>query len=109
MISKVIITNHAQELLDSYIGYVATFLDDKYAAKSILNDARNTRDLLLTTGESLVYCKDETLRKMGYHVARFKHHRYVYIYQVIDNVVFIEATYHELQDYENLFLQSLEN
>ena len=40
---------------------------------------------------------------MGYRKILFLSHDYLFIYRVIGSTAYVEATYHQLQDYENLF------
>ena len=37
----------------------------------------------------------------------FLRHDYVMLYRIEENVVYVEAIYHLLQDYENLFLNDI--
>ena len=103
MVSKVIISNLAQQQLDNYIRYVLLEKSNPQAAKRITEDALITRDSLLNVADSLRLLEDKDLASLGYRKILFKYHEYLFIYRVVDNVAYVEATYHHLQDYENLF------
>jgi len=55
----------------------------------------------------MALCRDPDLRSLGYRLIFFRYHRYLFIYSIHEDVVYIEATYHELQDYENTFRKKL--
>lgn len=103
MVSKVIISNLAQQQLDSYVLYILLEKNNPQAAKSVTEDALNTRDRLLDTADSLRFLDDEELAALGYRKILFKSHDYLFIYRVVDNTAYVEAAYHQLQDYESLF------
>ena len=107
MISKVIMTRLAQNQLSQYIGYIKRKFKNPQAAKAVAQDARETKALLLKAAETLKLCSDPDLRILGYRVILFRHHRYLFVYSIHDDTVYIEATYHELQDYENTFKEDV--
>ncbi len=107
MVSEILITDLAKQMLDDYIAYLAFVKNSHQAARAVYQDAKETAQRLLLVAESLHYCADEDLRKMGYRYIQFKRHRYLYIYRVIGNVVSVDAVYHESQEAERLFKQSL--
>ena len=103
MVSEVIISELAMNMLDDYIAYLLFEKKSEQAAKNLIMDARESKDKQLNVAESLRYCNDEDLKRLGYRPIFFIKHNYLYIYRVDDNKVYIEAIYHQLQDYENLF------
>ena len=107
MVSKVRMTRLAQSQLSRHIGYIKTQFRNSQAAKAVAVDARETQEALLTVAESLNYCKDADLRALGYRVILFRRHRYLFVYSIRNNAVYIEAAYHELQDYENIFKEEV--
>jgi len=44
---------------------------------------------------------------MGYRLIHFRRHRYVFLYEVREQIVYVGAVYHELQDYENTFKKEI--
>ncbi len=103
MVSNIIMTRRAQDQLEDYVAYILLIKENPQAAKAILDDALETRNTLMDIAESLKLCDDEDLRALGYRKIYFHKHDYLYLYQVIGDTVYVEAVYHELQDYENAF------
>lgn len=46
-------------------------------------------------------CDNPRLRQLEYRRINFLNHRYSMLYRIVDNVVFVDNIFHELQDYEN--------
>ncbi len=103
MISKVVITRKAQGQLREFIGYIRRQYKNEQAAKAVMADARNTQNMLIDVGESLAYCPDPILAAYGYKTIHFQKHRYFFVFEIRGNIAYIEAVYHDLQDYENIF------
>ena len=104
---KVIISPHARSQLVSYHDYLQKILLNEQAAKNMWEDALLTIDRLSFLAGSLRACRTPVLRDLGYHIIRFKSHRYLMIYRTDGNTAYVEAVYHELQDYEALFSDHL--
>ncbi len=47
-------------------------------------------------------CIEPELARHGYRKYNLPHHKYILLYRVIGQRVFIDRIYHELQDYKNL-------
>ncbi len=104
---NVIITDKAESQLESYTDYIFYKLCNETAAKSLLRDARETQEMLSKVAANLQYCKNPALKRLGYRPINFLAHRYVMIYRVNNKDVYVEAIYHQLQDYENTFEKEL--
>lgn len=102
MVSRVSIAKFAQEQFRSYVEYILGRFKSKQAA-AVRDDAKATKKKLLDVAESLKYCDDPVLKELGYRTIHFDKHDYFFVYSVIGSVANIEAVYHDLQDYENLF------
>ena len=107
MISKVIMTKRASEQLNKYVKYIKKRFKNDSAASSVLQDARDTKATLLNVADSLKYCEDTDLRAPGYRTVHFRKHRYFFVYEIRNNIAYIEAVYHDLQDYENIFKSAI--
>lgn len=105
MAYKVIITPPAQRKLDSYIFYTLSTLMNEDAARAILNDAEKTKEILADMADVNAFCDDEVLKKYGYRKQYFQKHRYLMIYRICDDKAVVEGMYHELQDYESMFVR----
>ena len=99
----VVISPKALRQLDSYIDYIQNTLLNDQAAREVWADALETRARLAEVAGSLSLCEHPLLNQLGYRVIRFARHRYVMLYRVEGGTAYVDAVYHELQDYENTF------
>lgn len=104
MTYRIVITPYAKHQLEMYVAYTATKLKNKQAAKAIMDDAKVTKERLSNVANSLPFCEDETLANYEYRKILFAKHDFFMIYRIDGNKVIVEAMYHELQDYESLFI-----
>ena len=104
MVYKVIITPPAQRKLDNYVFYTLFTLKNEDAASAILEDAESTKAILANMASVNALCDDEVLKRYGYRKQYFKKHRYLMIYRVYEDTAIVEGMYHELQDYESMFV-----
>ena len=100
---NVIISPKALSQLDSYIDYIQFTLLNEQAAKSVWQDAIETSNKLKDVAGSLRLCNHPKLKELGYHPICFLKHKYIMLYRIEDNVAYVDAIYHQLQDYENTF------
>ncbi len=104
---NVIITDRARFQLESYADYIYYTLLNETAAKSLLQDVRETQKPLESVAVSLQYCKHPELKRLGYRSICFLRYRYIMVYRVIGKNAFVEAICHQLQDYENIFAEEV--
>lgn len=100
---NVIISPKALSQLSAYIDYIQYTLLNEQAARTVWQDALETRSRLSLVAESLKYCKHPLLKERGYRLICFRRHRYVMLYRVVGADVYVDAIYHQLQDFENVF------
>ena len=103
MVSKVIMTRIAQKQLNDHLAYLINQFHSQQAYRAVKEDAKKTRDALLTAADILALCEDPDLAALGYHTIHFRKHQYFFVYVVENDTARIDAVYHDLQDYENLF------
>lgn len=103
----VIISPKALAQLESYIDYLQYTLLNDQAARNVWLDALETRDRLSRVAGSLKYCTHPKLKKAGYRSISFMRHRYLMLYRIGGTSVYVDAIYHQLQDYENTFADEL--
>lgn len=103
------ISEKALEQLESYVDYIQHTLLNEQAARLVWKDAIATRDRLSNSAGSLAFCRNHQLQELGYRLIRFSKHRYVMLYRVIGQTAFVDAIFHELQDYEHFFADELTN
>ena len=104
---EVIITPKALSQLENYIDYIQYTLLNDQAARSVWQDAMETRRELSLTAGSLKPCSHPRLKQLGYHSISFRRHRYIMLYRINGKSAYVDAIYHQLQDYENLFSSEL--
>ncbi len=98
---KIVVTKDAEDDLDRFIKYLIFEKGSMQAAQNVLNDYDATIEILKHTAGSLKLCDNPRLRKLAYHRINLLNHRYFMVYRIVENVVFIDNIFHELQDYEN--------
>lgn len=104
---SVIISPKALTQLEEYIDYIQYTLFNNQGARAVWEDALETAARLETVAGSLEPCSHPKLKEYGYYPIRLSRHRYVALYRIDDNNAYVEAVYHELQDYQNLFSKDL--
>ena len=98
---KVVVTKDAEVDLERFIKYLIIEKRNMQAAENLLNDYDATIESLKHVAGSLKLCDNPRLRQSGYRRINFLSHRYFMLYRIMDNVVFVDNIFHELQDYEN--------
>lgn len=98
---EVILTIPAKAQLDHIIEYILSKYENTQAALGIIDDAEKTKYRLSHVAGGLKLCEDPRLRDLGYRTIHFKRHNYFMLYRIQDGVVYVDAIYHDLQDYEN--------
>lgn len=93
--------------LDCYVDYIQYTLLNEQASRLVWQDALDTRDRLAQCAGSLALCKNPQLRSLGYRSIRFSKHSYLMLYRIVDRIAYVDAIYHELQDYEHIFTDEL--
>ena len=94
-------TKDAEEDLERFIKYLIIEKESMQAAESVLNDYDATIESLKHVAGSLKLCDNARLRQLEYRRINFLNHRYFMLYRIVDNIVFVDNIFHELQDYEN--------
>ena len=100
---EVILTIPAKAQLDHIIDYVLSEYENTQEALGIMDDAEETKYRLSHIAGGLKLCEDPRLRSLGYRTIHFKRHNYFMLYRIQDSIVFVDAIYHDLQNYEDIF------
>ncbi len=98
---KVLVTTDAEEDLNQYIRYLLMEKKSEQAARNVLDDFEVTIQSLKNVAGSLKLCDNPRLKELGYRRINFLSHRYFMMYRIVDDIVFVDNIFHELQDYEN--------
>ena len=101
MTYKVVVTRDAEEDLDNFIKYLIIEKKNMQAAENVLDDYDATIESLKHVAGSLKLCDNPRLRQLEYRRINFLNHRYFMLYRIVDQIVFVDNIFHELQDYEN--------
>lgn len=72
------------------------------AARNFLTDFDKTIKMVQDNPESYALCELKRYRKIGLRKVHLKRHNYKIIFHIEDNVIIIDAVFHDKQDYENL-------
>lgn len=98
---EVVVTKDAEDDLDRFIRYLVFQKENIQAAQNVLNDYDATIESLKYVAGSLKLCDNPRLRQLEYRRINFLNHRYFMLYRIVDNVVFVDNIFHNLQDYES--------
>ena len=101
MVYEVVVTADAEKDLNQFIRYLLLEKKSEQAATSVLNDFEATINNLKISAGSLKLCDNPRLKKWGYRRINFLSHRYFLLYRIVDNTVYVDNVFHELQDYES--------
>ena len=106
---RVVITPRAKRSLNRYIHYTKYSLKNPQAALLIAEDARITKYRLSKIADVLAICDHPVLSKYGYRKIPFRNHDFFMIYRIDGSTAIVEEMYHELQDYESVFIKSIKS
>lgn len=100
---KLIITERAEELLDSILNYIINKLKNPQAAGNLLTEIEHVYENLESNPEMYTYSKDLFIKSRGYRIAVVSHYDYVIIFRIAKeiNTVFIMGYFHYLELYRN--------
>lgn len=99
---KVVLTAQAKVHFRQIISYLLYDLESLQAAANVTDDFEKTTTRLSYIADSLQFCNDKTLQAKGYRIIHFQKHRYLMVYRIDGDKVYVEGIYHDLQDYENI-------
>jgi plasmid stabilization system protein ParE len=92
MAYKVIVMPPAKRRLEQYVRYTLEELNNRQAAKAILDDAKETKARLSYLAATLKICDNPTLAM---------------IYRIDGDTVIVDGMFHEMQDYEGVFVNEM--
>lgn len=101
---EVVFTDNAKEQSQDILDYLFFELNNAQAAYNVEQDMKQTIRLLSHVAGSLKLCESPRLRDLGYRTIHLKHHSYFMIYRIQDDTVYVDAIYHDLQNYEEISL-----
>lgn len=99
---EVVLTTQAKMQFRRILDYLLHDLESRQAAMNVADDFDETIIWLSHMAGSLKFCDDKVLRAKGYRTIHFRKHKYLMIYRIDDDRVYVEGIYHDLQDYESI-------
>ena len=101
MAYKLIITEHATELLDELVYHLLYHLRNEQAAKHLLDEIDHIYDRLEDNPYQFPESRDSYLKKKGYREAIVTQMNYTVIFSVNMDSVNVMGVFHQLEDYRN--------
>ena len=98
---KLIITERAEELLAGLTDYILYRLKNQQAAVHLLNSIEHLYDRLEENPLQFPECRDRYLSHLGYREAVLPDMKYLVIYKVRADKVYVVGVFHELEQYSN--------
>ncbi len=98
---KVVLTNRAQLDFKNITYYLLYKLKSEQATISVTDDMEHTIERLSYMASGMKLCDDPRLHDLGYRTIHFKRHNYFMLYRIQDDTVYVDAIYHDLQNYED--------
>lgn len=102
MAYKVQITDFAWNQLNNITDYIYYSLKNPEVAERVLDDFYEAVDTLEKSAGAFALYEEPELAQHGYIRYHLQKHRYILLYRLEEDNVFIDRVYHELQDYQNL-------
>lgn len=99
MAYKLIVTEHADELLDNILYYLIYQLKNEQAAIHLLDEMNNIYDRLEENPLQFPFSRDAYLANNAYHEAVIGQMNYTIVFSVRANVVNIVGIFHQLENY----------
>ena len=101
MVYKLVISEHANELLDNLVYYLLYRLKNEQAAKHLLDGIDDIFDRLETNPFQFPLSRDAYLANKGYHEAIVPQMDYVVIFDVREEMVNVVGIFHQLEKYQS--------
>lgn len=99
MAYKLVITEHAQKLIDSLTEYLLFQLQNHQAATHLLNGIDIIYNFLKDNPFVFPISKNEYLADKGYHEALVPQMQYVIVFYIYEETVYIMGVFHQLEKY----------
>lgn len=99
MAYSLIISKHADELLDNILQYLIYQLKNEQAAHHLLNEINKVYNRLEENPMQFPVSRDTYLADKGYHEAVLEQMNYIIVYSINANIVNIVGIFHHLENY----------
>ena len=98
---RVVVTANAKADFVYYRDYLIYEKKSRQAAKSLLEDYKDTRKKLEVIADSIKEPESTALKKRKLKRINFMRHNYFLLYSVKGNTVYVTNMFHGLEDYES--------
>ena len=99
MAYKLMIPEHTTGQIGRCIDYVVHVLHNFEAASAILDEINEVYAILKMAPEAFSYCQDPCLQAKRYRKVPLKRHRYVFIYRIEEDKVYLLGFFHMMENY----------
>lgn len=100
MAYKLIVTEHADELLDNLVYHLLYQLKNEQAARHLLNGIENVYERLEKNPLQFPLCRDTYLASKDYHEAIVPQMDYMIIFNIKADIVNVVGVFHQLENYQ---------
>ena len=105
MAYNLIITDRADELIDSRVFYIINKLKNIQAAGHLLDGISEVYDCLEENPYQFSESKDDYLRRRGYREALISDMQYKIIFRIEESTVYVVGLFHDLEDYPSKVME----
>ncbi|MBO6177754.1 MAG: type II toxin-antitoxin system RelE/ParE family toxin [Selenomonadaceae bacterium] len=106
MAYKLIVTEHADELIDNLVGYLIKKLKNPDAALRLMDGLESIYERLEESPMQFPESSDYFLRNRGYREALVPKMRYRVIFRIESDTVYIVGVFHTLEDFAEKLRQN---
>ena len=100
MAYKLYVTDHADSLLDDLVCHLIYRLQNKKAAKHLLDCIDGIYDRLIENPYQFPKSKDSYLAEKGYHEAVIQQMNYIVVFNIRADTVNVVGVFHQLENYQ---------
>lgn len=100
MAYRLVVTEHANELLDNILHYLLYQLKNEPAAKHLLDEIDIIYDRLEKNPLQFPISRDTYLANRGYHEAIIGQMNYTIVFSIKTDIVNIVGIFHQLENYQ---------
>lgn len=101
MAYRLVITNEAEERIESRLQYILIELRNESAAIHYIESIETIYNIIESNPYVYALCRDNILGMMGYREAVFSDMNYKLIYRIEDNTVYVMGVFNDLEDHYN--------
>lgn len=101
MTYKLVITEHASELLDNIVFYLLYRLKNEQAVRHLLDGIDSVYDRLEENPLQFPFSRDACLSNKDYHEAIVPQMDYVIVFYIHSDVVNVVGIFHQSENYRN--------